>query len=248
MKVFSQLNRKNPKGFPLPQFEGKTFCPRCKSEGGEIAEFCPRCGFSLPLSEAMFPFEPPSLSLILDPSGILPPGTEKNLLRPYKALRKRIPQADICFCFVQLEQGCSVEEFSFWLFNTAPDADQSRAWNLLVTVDLTSGQLSLTCGYALESFLARESWEASLQQLAACLGDGQWHEGLAGFLRDSRNLLSSACYAACRYARSHNDTPLEVTKAPEDLRDRRSPARTSTTHPEPTKHHQPRKEPVTTGS
>lgn len=195
----------------------------------------------------MFPFEAPKLSLIIDPSGILPPGTEKDLVRPYKTLRKRIPQVDICFCFVQLEQGCSVEEFSFWLFNTAPDATLSRAWDLLVTVDLTSRQLSLTCGYALEPFLARESWEGSLQELAACLGDRQWSEGLAGFLRDSRDLLSSACSAACRSARAHNDVQPGATTASEGLRDRHSSAETSTIQLEQKKHHQPTKEPIKNG-
>ena len=194
----SQFNTKSLRERSLQQRTGEVFCPRCSSRTTEPEEVCRVCGFSLSLCEDLFPFEPPSLSLVLDPGQILPPGTRKDLLRPYKALRKRIPQVDICFCFVQLQEGCSVEEFSFWLFNTAPDADTSRAWNLLITIDLTSGQLSLTTGYALESFIAHESWEASLQELAACAGDGHWKEGLTGFLRESRDLLSSACTAIHR--------------------------------------------------
>lgn len=213
----------------------------------ESAKACGTCGFSLSLCEAIFPFEAPPLSLVVDPSRVVPPGIEKQLARPYNALRKRIPQVDICFCFVQLQRGYSVEEFAFWLFNTAPGADQSRAWNLLVTVDLLSGQLNLTSGYALEPFLVLESWEASLQELAACLGDGQWNEGLAGFLRDSRDLLSSACYVVRRHAQSHQDAQSEAPRTSEDSQDVTSPVRPSCIPPEQKKYHQPAEEPITTG-
>ena len=222
-------------------------CPRCRSEVAESAKACGTCGFSLSLCEAIFPFEAPPLSLVIDPSRVVPPGIEKHLARPYKALRKRIPQVDICFCFVQLQHGYSVEEFAFWLFNTAPGADQSRAWNLLVTVDLLSGQLSLTSGYALEPFLLPESWEASLQELAACLGDGQWNEGLAGFLRSSRDLLSSACSDARRHAQAHQDAQSEASRISEGSQYVTSPVRPSCIPPEQKEHHQPTKEPITTG-
>ena len=225
----------------------RTSCPRCRSEVAESAKACGTCGFSLSLCEAIFPFEAPPLSLVVDPSRAVPPGIEKQLARPYKALRKRIPQVNICFCFVQLQHGYSVEEFAFWLFNTAPGADQSRAWNLLVTVDLLSGQLNLTSGYALDPFLVPESWEASLQELAACLGDGQWSKGLAGFLRDSRDLLSSACYVARRHSQTHQHAQSEAPRTSENSQDVTSPLPRSCTPPEQKKYHQPAKEPITTG-
>ena len=245
--MFFPLKTKQPTESSLPQAVRRASCPRCRSEVAESAKACGTCGFSLSLCDAIFPFEPPPLSLVVDPSRVVPPGIEKHLARPYKALRKRIPQVDICFCFVQLQHGYSVEEFAFWLFNTAPGADQSRAWNLLVTVDLLSGQLSLTSGYALEPFLVPESWGASLQELAACLGDGQWNEGLAGFLRDSRDLLSSACYVARRHAQAHQYAQSEAPRTSEDSQEVISPVRPSRIPPEQKEHHQPAKEPITTG-
>ena len=245
--MFFPLKTKQPTESSLPQAVRRASCPRCRSEVAESAKACGTCGFSLSLCEAIFPFEAPPLSLVIDPSRVVPPGIEKHLARPYKALRKRIPQVDICFCFVQLQHGYSVEEFAFWLFNTAPGADQSRAWNLLVTVDLLSGQLSLTSGYALEPFLLPESWEASLQELAACLGDGQWNEGLAGFLRSSRDLLSSACSDARRHAQAHQDAQSEASRISEGSQYVTSPVRPSCIPPEQKEHHQPRKEPITTG-
>ena len=195
----------------------------------------------------MFPFEAPPLALIVDPSHILPPGIEKHLARPHRALRKRIPQVEICFCFVQLERGYSVEEFAFWLLNTAPGAKKSRPWNLLVTVDLVSEQLTLTSGYALEPFLIHEAWEASLQELAACLGDGQWSEGLAGFLRDCRGLLASACRAARKDSRAHQNTQSGVLRISEHSQVVRDPDLRPRISPEQSKHQHSGEEPVTTG-
>lgn len=195
----------------------------------------------------MFPFEAPPLALIVDPSHILPPAIEKHLARPYKALRKRIPQVDVCFCFVQLQQGYSIEEFAFWLFNKAPGANKSRPWNLLVTVDLFSEQLNLTSGYALEPFLIHESWEASLQQLAACLRDGKYYQGLAGFLRDSRVLLAAACRAAQKDARAGQNTQSGVAAISDDCRGVTSPEQRLCVSRQQNKHHDPGKEPVPTG-
>ena len=243
----SQLNRKT-KHEPSFHHTARTdSCPRCKWEAEVPSDVCSRCGFSLSVCEALFPFDAPALSLILDPSRILPPSAANDLRRPYKALRKRIPQVDISFCLLQLQPGCSIEEFSFWLFNTAPHADASRAWTLLVTVDFTSSHVNLTCGYALEPFLVHELWEASLQELAACLGDGHWREGMSVFLRDSRKLLSSASLASqgrkCQPPRPQTEAPV----IPEGLSDYHSPSLTTSSSQIYTKARPPGEESVSTG-
>ncbi|MBJ05712.1 MAG: hypothetical protein CMO40_01125 [Verrucomicrobiaceae bacterium] len=143
-----------------------------------------------------FPFSAPPLQLLIDPSGLLPPGTSRRLQKAYRRLRRRVPQVDISFCFVWLQPDVSLENFAFWMHNTAPDTDSQRAWQLLVVGDRTSGQLTMTSGYALEPFLKLELWEAALQELAACLSDEQWKEGLNGFLVDARVLLTAAWHEA----------------------------------------------------
>ena len=177
---------------------------------------CPACGFSLEQSQKAFAFSPPALQLLLDPSNLLPPGITKEMGRAYRKLRRRVPQVDISFCFVSLQPATSLEAFAFWLHNTAPAADTQRAWQLLVVGDRNSGRLTMTSGYALEPFLKPELWEAALQELAACLSDEQWKEGLNGFLVDARELLTSAWHVAeQRRPRNHGWSSSPSKSAPQ---------------------------------
>ena len=177
---------------------GRLSCPHCQLNLQDVAQTCPGCGFNLAECQKSFPFAAPPLALIIDPSSILPTGIEKDLKKNYRKFRKCTPQVDISFCFVRLQAGSPLEEFAFWLHNTAPEAESGRAWQLLVVGDLTSGRLTLTSGYALEPFLKHELWEAALQEMAACFSDDEWKEGLNGFLTDARDLLSSAWHVAER--------------------------------------------------
>ncbi len=174
------------------------FCPHCQAELDTTTETCPKCRFNLEECQKSFPFAAPPLALILDPSQFLPVGIEKDLKKSYRKLRKCVPQVDIAFCFVRLQVESPLEEFAFWLHNTAPGAGPARAWQLLVVGDLTSGRLTLSSGYALEPFLKHERWEAALQEMAACFSDEEWKEGLNGFLTDARDLLASAWQVAER--------------------------------------------------
>ena len=188
-----------PKKYPARVFSSeKISCPHCHRQIKEQENTCAGCGFSLQECVRSFPFAAPPLALIIDPSQFLPARITQDLKKPYRKLRKCIPQVDICFCFVRLPGESPLAEFAFWLHNTAPEADVSRAWQLLIVGDLNSGQLTLTSGYALEPFLRRELWEAALQELAACFSDEQWKEGLTGFLKDTRVLLSTAWQEAVK--------------------------------------------------
>ena len=189
-----RLRKYSPRVFT----RGGMFCPHCRTELEKVTEACPQCRFTLEESQKSFPFAAPPLTLIIDPSELLPAGIEKDLKKPYRKLRKCTPQVDISFCFVRLQVGSPLEEFAFWLHNTAPGANPVRAWQLLVVGDLTSGRLTLTSGYALEPFLKHELWEAALQEMAACFSDEEWKEGLSGFLTDARDLLTSAWQVAER--------------------------------------------------
>lgn len=173
-------------------------CPRCRATSREPLEECGKCGFSFRQCEKLFPFGAPPLSLVIDPSGLLPPGIEGDLDNIYFKVRKRFPQVDLSFCFVKLQPGVSTQEFAFWLHNAAPEAEESRAWQILLVGDLTSGRLAFTTGYAIEPFIRPEQWEAALQELAACVAEGEWKEGLSGFLIDARDLLTSAWASAQR--------------------------------------------------
>lgn len=173
-------------------------CPHCQSRLEQPEDSCGHCDFDLSQCTKSFPFAAPPLSLVIDPAKLLPEGIENEIRKAYLRLRKRARQVELSFCFVRLQAGVPIEEFAFWLHNSAPGADESRAWHLLVVGDLTSGRLTLTTGYALEPFIKPEIWEAALQELAACIADEQWKEGLKGFLVDARVLLTDAWQGAER--------------------------------------------------
>lgn len=196
----------------------KLHCPHCQTSLPEVEEKCGHCGFSLEKCRKIFPFAAPPLELIIDPSNLLPEGIEKEVRRGYQKVRKRVPQVEISFCFVRLQAGVSIEDFGFWLHNTAPNPDEQRAWQLLVVGDLTSGRLTLTTGYALEPFMKGELWEAALQEVAACIADEQWKEGLNGFLTDARVLLTTAWHLADRRRKSSAQREEPDEPAPEGER------------------------------
>jgi hypothetical protein len=194
-------------------------CPHCQSKLEQPEDTCRHCDFDLSQCRKAFPFAAPPLALVIDPAKLLPEGIEKEIRQTYQKVRKRARQVELSFCFVRLQAGVSIEEFAFWLHNTAPGADESRAWHLLVVGDLTSGRLTLTTGYALESFIKPEIWEAALQELAACIADDQWKEGLNGFLVDVRVLLTGAWQTAeRRRQKTHRrrEAPIPSSAQPKD--------------------------------
>lgn len=186
-------------------------CPRCRARVGRADESCSHCRFHLGTCEKLFPFAAPPLELLIDPTRLLPDGIEKDLTKARQKLRKRFPQVEISFCFVRLQESVATPEFAFWLHNAAPNADEARAWQILVVGDLASGRLALTTGYALEPFIKPELWEAALQELAACIADKEWREGLNGFLADVRSLLFSAWHQADQ-RRSKNERKIEAVR------------------------------------
>lgn len=194
-------------------------CPHCQSKLEQPEDTCGHCDFDLSQCTKAFPFAAPPLSLVIDPAKLLPEGIEKEIRKTYQKVRNRARQVELSFCFVRLQAGVSIEEFAFWLHNTAPGADKARAWHLLVVGDLTSGRLTLTTGYALEPFIKPEIWEAALQELAACIADDQWKEGLNGFLVDVRVLLTDAWQTAERRRQKHHrrrEAPIPSSDQPKN--------------------------------
>ncbi|NNC90529.1 MAG: hypothetical protein HKN82_18900 [Akkermansiaceae bacterium] len=171
-------------------------CPRCATTLEEAPEACPHCGFSLPSCARNFAFDPPPLEFLMDPEGRLAAGSGPVLTARRNALRTIVPQVDFSFCLVSLAAGHDVRDFSFWLFNSAPDLDASRAWQILVTADFTAGRIVLTPGYAVEPFLQHDPWNHALALLAERGGNDDWAGGIAAFLDRARGLLSIAAARA----------------------------------------------------
>lgn len=167
-------------------------CPRCQVAFAEAPEACPACGYDFERACENFPFSPPPLSLIMDPAGLFSEEIEESIRIPYENLRSAFPQIDVSFCFVKLTPGTPLSEFCFWLFNASPDADESRAWRILVTADFDSGQMALTSGYAIEPFIEPSDWTANLGATATAASQGKWKEALEIFLHNADRILRCA--------------------------------------------------------
>ena len=167
-------------------------CPHCREKMKKAVESCPRCGFDLAYCQESFPFAAPPLALLIDPARELPAGLGDEISPAYRKFLKRFPQIEFSFCFVRLQPGVEIQEFAFWLHNSAPDDGEDRGWKILVVTDFTSGQLSLAPGYAIEPFMRNDPWEGILQELAVCFAEERWKEGLTGFLKDAGEVLEAA--------------------------------------------------------
>lgn len=167
-------------------------CPRCRAPFEEPPESCPNCAFNLAVSAESFPFAPPPLEFVMNPAGLLPAEAAEAARERYEAFCARFPAIRLSFCFIQLAPGTPLSEFSFWLFNSAPAADDSRAWQILLTVDLAAGQMSLNNGYAIEPFIDPKAWHAALNHCAASCAGADWSGALVGFIDEADQLLQSA--------------------------------------------------------
>lgn len=188
---------------------GEMSCPHCQTAFDEPVEACPRCNFDLSRCHEAFPFSPPPLSLLLDPSGLLPEGVEREISRTYRKFRKKFPQIDFTFCFLNLQADVDLRDFAFWLHNAAPDADQQRAWRILVVGDLTTGHLTLSPGFALEPFLRSDHLESSLHELAGALSENSWGKGICTFIKECDHSLDRAWRAANSRPRQIDPHPAE---------------------------------------
>ena len=167
-------------------------CPRCRATFDAPPEACQNCGYDFALSQVSLPFAPPPLEFVMNPAGLLPDTVADDVSEAYAAFRKRFPQIQVSFCFIQLTPGIPLSEFAFWLFNTAPDPTEDRAWRMLVTIDLGAGQLSVNSGYALEPFIDPAAWSPALNSTATACAKAEWSEALTHFLHHADAILTTA--------------------------------------------------------
>ena len=128
----------------------------------------------------------------MNPAGLLPEDVPGAVRERYDRFCDHFPGIRLSFCFIQLTPGTPLSEFAFWLFNSAPNATDERAWRLLLTVDLGAGRMSLNSGYALEPFIDPEQWTTPLNTCAAACAQADWSGALTGFIDHADGLLGAA--------------------------------------------------------
>ncbi|MGZ4967499.1 MAG: TPM domain-containing protein, partial [Chthoniobacterales bacterium] len=157
-------------------------CPSCGTRIEAAADRCPNCKLTLSKLDMKFGLVPAHSRFLSDRSGTLPLEDMEELRAMLRLFEKKFPQVLFSIFIIELERGTSVAEYAFWLANRANFGSVSKAladnYNLLLTIDLTSGHAALTAGYALESYVPENDLQQVLDDFAAAFGDGGLTSGL----------------------------------------------------------------------
>ncbi len=144
----------------------------------------------------MFSDPPPPLLPILDAAGILEESDLVNIGSARESLRGRFPQFHWRVCTVILPPASSLSLFGFWLLNACPLLDEetleSRASTVLLLINADSGQVAAVPGYAVESYLADETWKLILSSMAEPWRSGKPGEAIVRFFTSTRGHLEIA--------------------------------------------------------
>lgn len=184
---------------------GALICPACRRRLEDAAETCPHCGFTGQDTAEMFSFAAPKLAPVLDEAGAFGGSERRKIRRRIARLRRRFRQIHVSVCVVDLPAEFSLRLFGFWLLNAAPaeagDAEAANAWTVLLVIDVGRQAASVSCGYALETFISDDLWVRCLEMAGETWEDGNRGAAVIGFLNGIETELARAARRAERVLR-----------------------------------------------
>jgi uncharacterized membrane protein YgcG len=141
-------------------------CPSCGSPFAAPVPECPRCSLTLQRLDAKFGAVPLHTRYVTDRSGKLPLSAIRKLRGLLQIFEKKFPQSVFSVFVTDYVPGGSISEYTFWLANRARlsplDAVAGDNFDLLLGINLNSGDAALTAGYGLENYLAENDLESAL--------------------------------------------------------------------------------------
>lgn len=149
----------------------------------------------------MFPFAAPALDDVVDPGNLLDRQAVSAVKGALGRLRRRFRQVRWCLCLVELPPEVNLRLFGFWLLNSArPEDDdpEGPAWTVLLVVDTAGQAAAVTAGYALESFVADDSWMRSVTAMSLSWRRGDPGRALCEFLAACEHELEGGAWRAMR--------------------------------------------------
>jgi len=159
----------------------------------EKADQCPRCGFDAHAVVKKFPYTPPVLERFMDHASVTDESLRSDVIAASDGLARRFPQVGFYFCMVKLEQVANLAEFGFWMMNACRlqegQEEIERGWSVLLLVDVQSGSVAVTPGYAIEAFIEDSAWEKLLKDISPQLRAEDYREALLGYLHGAERLL-----------------------------------------------------------
>lgn len=180
---------------------GAMVCPACQRRMEEPEGRCPHCGFTGADCLAMFPFAAPALEDVVDAGNVLDKSELAAVRSRLARLRRRFRQVHWCLCLVCLPADVNLRLFGFWLLNSArpPEKDPGTpAWTVLLVVDTANQSASVTAGYAVEAFVADDSWMRALMAMVVSLRRGHHGQALCEFLETCGHELEAGALRARR--------------------------------------------------
>jgi uncharacterized membrane protein YgcG len=116
--------------------------------------------------DAKFGAVPLHTRYVTDRSGKLPLPAIRKLRRFLQIFEKKFPQSVFSVFVTDYVPGGSISEYTFWLANRARlsplDAVAGDNFDLLLGINLDSGDVALTAGYGLEKYLAENDLDSAL--------------------------------------------------------------------------------------
>lgn len=132
----------------------------------------------------------------MDHAGVTHERLRSDVTAASDALARRFPQVGLYFCLVNLDQDVRLSEFGFWMMNACQlqqgQTESDRAWSILLLVDVKTGMVTVTPGYAIEAFMEDSGWENLLKDISPQLHSEDYREALLGYVQGAETLLWQA--------------------------------------------------------
>jgi uncharacterized membrane protein YgcG len=141
-------------------------CPSCGSPFAAPVPECPNCSLTLQRLDAKLGAVPLHTRYVTDRSGKLPLAAVRKLRDLLQIFEMKFPQSVFSVFVTDYVPGGSISEYTFWLANRARlsplDAVAGDNFDLLLGINLESGEAALTAGYGLENYLAENDLDSAL--------------------------------------------------------------------------------------
>ncbi len=189
-------------------------CPYCKTETEPGTPACQRCGLELEKVTRLFGVVPRIVKGISDDACVLSDSAKRRIRTAANELSIRFPQTNFSVVTAKLPADTSLGVFAFWIFNEAGIArDLDRASNnydILLTIDPSTGRANLMVGYGLESFVSEAQLAAIIEETRAFYERGEYAHGIDQTIAGLRESLTDVVE---NLESTHGVTPIVKAKS-----------------------------------
>jgi uncharacterized membrane protein YgcG len=168
-------------------------CPSCGSPFATPVPECPNCRLSLDRLDAKFGAVPRHMRYLTDRSGKLPLSAISKLRGLLQIFERKFPQAPFSVFVTDHVPNGSISEYTFWLANRARlsplEATTGNNFDLLLGINVDSGEAALTVGYGLENYLTENDLESVLGAAEGAFRAGDVPRGIRECVQVMTNRL-----------------------------------------------------------